>query len=148
MKSLKSIRLDNDIIAEINARAVRNGRSFSNQAERLILVGLREAASVAKPPVKPDSAQQPKERFCIPSIDEVRDYIAGKGYNFDAEAFVAHYEANGWMRGKNKIKNWKACCTTWAKREDKPTRKQFLTPNEKMAQSLRDSRDPVKAMDF
>ena len=32
--------------------------------------------------------------------------------------------------------------------DDKPDRKPFLTANEKMAQSMRDSRDPIKAMEF
>lgn len=31
----------------------------------------------------------------------------------NAEKFFNHYEANGWMRGKNKIKNWRACVKTW-----------------------------------
>lgn len=30
-----------------------------------------------------------------------------------AEKFYNFYEAKGWMIGKNKIKNWKACVKTW-----------------------------------
>ena len=33
----------------------------------------------------------------------------------DAQNFVDHYIANGWMRGKAKIKDWKACVRTWEK---------------------------------
>ena len=30
-----------------------------------------------------------------------------------AQSFIDHYEANGWMRGKSKVKDWKACVRTW-----------------------------------
>ncbi len=60
---------------------------------------------------------QPKkvERFVKPTIDEIKAHILEKGYTFDAEAFYAFYESNGWKVGKNPMKNWKMACTTWAK---------------------------------
>lgn len=60
---------------------------------------------------------QPKkaERFVKPTIDEIKAHIFEKGYTFDAEAFYAFYESNGWKVGKNPMKNWKMACTTWAK---------------------------------
>ena len=60
---------------------------------------------------------QPKrnERFVKPTIEEIQEYIIEKGYSFDAEAFYAFYESNGWKVGKNPMKNWRAACTTWAK---------------------------------
>lgn len=33
--------------------------------------------------------------------------------NFTPEKFHAHYSANGWMIGKNKMKNWDSALTTW-----------------------------------
>ena len=116
MKTLKSIRLDDDLIAEIDVMAEKGGRSFSNQVERLLMKSAHEFFRMPAPSLPPKVAA-PVKRFVPPTVEEVRDYIASKGYQFDAEAFIAHYEANGWMRGKNKIKNWKACCTTWAKRQ-------------------------------
>lgn len=53
------------------------------------------------------------KRFIPPTVEEVADYVSQKGYSFDPEAFVAYYEASGWVRGKTPIKNWKACCVTW-----------------------------------
>jgi len=55
------------------------------------------------------------ERFIKPTIDEIKAHILEKGYTFDAEAFYAFYESNGWKVGKNPMKNWKMACTTWAK---------------------------------
>ena len=53
--------------------------------------------------------------FVKPTIQEIQAHILEKGYTFDAEAFYAFYESNGWKVGKNPMKNWKAACTTWAK---------------------------------
>lgn len=59
------------------------------------------------------------ERFAPPSIEEVREYVAEKGYTFDPEAFHAFYESKGWKVGSAPMKSWKAACTTWQKREAK-----------------------------
>lgn len=56
-----------------------------------------------------------EKRFVKPTIQEIQDHIIEKGYTFDAEAFYAFYESNGWKVGKNPMKNWKMACTTWAK---------------------------------
>ena len=53
------------------------------------------------------------KRFVPPSIDEVLIYCTERKNNVNAQEFVNHYEANGWMRGKTKIKDWKACVRTW-----------------------------------
>lgn len=69
-----------------------------------------------------DSTRQDKtkrERFAPPSVEEVREYIAEKGYRFDAESFVAFYESKGWKVGREPMKSWKAACTTWEKRRGK-----------------------------
>ena len=58
-------------------------------------------------------------RFTPPTLQEVENYIKEKGYSVDAEAFIAFYDSNGWLVGKNKMKSWKSAVTTWAKREEK-----------------------------
>lgn len=65
-----------------------------------------------------DTGREKKtSRFTPPSVQEVRDYVESRGSSVDPEAFVDHYEANGWMRGKTKIKCWKACVRTWEKNQ-------------------------------
>ena len=56
-----------------------------------------------------------EKRFVKPTIEEIQVYIQEKGYTFDAEAFFAYYESNGWKVGRNPMKNWKMACTTWSK---------------------------------
>ena len=61
----------------------------------------------------PTPTKKPSKAFSVPSIAEIQAYITEKHYTFTAEKFHSHYESNGWMVGKNKMKNWKAACTTW-----------------------------------
>lgn len=58
-----------------------------------------------------------QSRFTPPSVGEVREYCQERGNTIDPDDFVNHYEANGWMRGKTKIKDWKACVRTWEKNQ-------------------------------
>lgn len=60
------------------------------------------------------SPKKESKRFVKPTIEQIQAYITEKGYTFDAEAFFAHYESNGWKVGKNPMKSWKAACTTWS----------------------------------
>jgi hypothetical protein len=54
-------------------------------------------------------------RFVPPTLDQVKEYCEERGNNVDAERFIDFYESKGWMVGKNKMKDWKACVRTWEK---------------------------------
>ena len=65
-----------------------------------------------------------RPRFTRPSVDEVREYCSQRNNSIDAEAFVAHYETNGWVQGKGKpIKNWKMAVVTWEKSRQNDVKK-------------------------
>lgn len=73
--------------------------------------------------------------FAPPSIDEVQQYVKSKGYDIDAEAFIAYYESNGWRVGRNPMKNWRSAVITWSRREHlvnkpAPPRKSIPEPDE------------------
>ena len=55
------------------------------------------------------------KRFTPPTVKEVFNYCNERCNSVDAQNFVDHYTVNNWMRGKNKIKDWKACVRTWEK---------------------------------
>ena len=61
--------------------------------------------------------RQIAKRFVAPSLEEIRAYIHEKCFAMSAEAFYNHYEANGWMVGRNKMKSWKAAVAQWNGRE-------------------------------
>lgn len=59
-----------------------------------------------------------RTRFIPPTVDEVRAYCEDNGYNVIPERFVDYYEANGWMAGKNKMKDWRAAVRNWSRSND------------------------------
>lgn len=61
-----------------------------------------------------------KGRFTPPTFEEVRVYCQERKNNILANEFIDFYEVNGWMRGKSKIKDWKACVRTWEKNSPAP----------------------------
>jgi hypothetical protein len=75
-------------------------------------------------PNKQENKQENKQvgknsRFSRPSLDELKLFIKEKNLNLNAQEFINHYESNGWMVGKTKMKNWKAAAQQWSLREDK-----------------------------
>lgn len=50
-----------------------------------------------------------------PSLELVKNRIMERSLKIDAEKFIAYYESNGWKVGKNPMKNWDSCLTTWSK---------------------------------
>ena len=67
-----------------------------------------------------DSATPPptrSKRFIPPTVDEVRAYCRERQNGVDPQRFVDYYSSNGWMVGKNKMKDWKAAVRTWEQKE-------------------------------
>lgn len=58
-------------------------------------------------------AEKRTKRFTPPTLEEVRSYCAERRNNVDAQRFVDYYTSNGWLVGKNKMKDWKAAVRTW-----------------------------------
>jgi hypothetical protein len=53
------------------------------------------------------------KRFVPPKLDEVKAYCLERQNSVDPNKWIDHYESNGWMVGKNKMKSWKAAIRTW-----------------------------------
>lgn len=52
--------------------------------------------------------------FEPPTLDECKKEFEEKGYSsLEAEKFFNHYEARGWMMGKNRMKKWRSAVATW-----------------------------------
>ena len=74
-----------------------------------IILGATEVAPVSK------------KKFVPPSLLDVdlyaRQYAAQKGLQLSsdfAERFMSYYESNGWLVGKNRMKDWRATVRRWA----------------------------------
>ena len=53
--------------------------------------------------------------FNKPTIDEIKEYCTERKNSVDSERFFNHYESNGWMVGKTKMKDWRAAIRNWEK---------------------------------
>lgn len=74
-------------------------------------------------------AEPPQQkRFIPPTIEEVAAYCQKRGNGVDANRFVSHYAAIGWMIGKNKMRDWQAAVRTW-ERNNQQTLQQ-VTPKQ------------------
>lgn len=64
-----------------------------------------------------------EKRFAPPTLENVSEYCREMGYtNVDAARFIDFYTSNGWMVGKNRMKDWKAAVRNWDRREKNPQR--------------------------
>ncbi len=76
----------------------------------------RTNRTVPTKPVTPAAVAAPRPGFHRPTTQEVKDYGTSIGYLIDAQAFVDHYEANGWKVGHASMKDWRAAVRNWRRR--------------------------------
>lgn len=79
----------------------------------------------SSPKEKPPKGGKKKVPFSPPTLEEVKAYCEERNNGIDPEAFIAHYQANGWVQGKTckPIVDWKACVITWERSRKKESSK-------------------------
>ncbi len=53
-----------------------------------------------------------------PKIEWIKNYCLERKNNIDPNRFMNHYESNGWMVGRTKMKDWQASVRTWEKKKE------------------------------
>ena len=76
------------------------------------------------------SAKKERKVFTPPSVDEVSRYCKENNYTINPWTFVNHYTSNGWMVGKNKMKDWQAAVRTWQSKENENGNRKLPTSNQ------------------
>lgn len=61
----------------------------------------------------PNNNTNNKNTFIRPTAELISEYSKEIGFTLDANQFIDHYEARGWLIGKNPMKDWKAAVRTW-----------------------------------
>jgi len=65
---------------------------------------------------KKDNKEKNKRSvFIEPTYNEILEYCSQRKNGVDVNKFLNFYSAKGWMVGKNKMIDWKACVRTWEK---------------------------------
>lgn len=77
---------------------------------------LAPQVSIGKDSIGEESIDNKRQRFIPPTLEDVKAYCEERKNNVDAQNFVDFYESKGWMVGKNKMKDWRACVRTWEKK--------------------------------
>lgn len=80
---------------------------------------LKHNNTYTKPSNKTDNSVRggKRKRFTPPTVDEVKAYCQERQNGVDAQKFVDYYTSNGWLVGKNKMRDWKAAVRTWERNE-------------------------------
>jgi L-rhamnose mutarotase len=64
--------------------------------------------------IKESKVKESKRKvFIKPTIEEIKQEFP----TFNADYFFNYYESNGWMVGKNKMKDWKATVKNWMSKD-------------------------------
>lgn len=100
-----------DKIREQTRQRVARHREKQRLIESNVTVTLSNATDKDK-----DKDKNKNKRFIPPSREEVQEYIDEKGFSVDAERFIDYYTSNGWMVGKNHMKDWKATVRNWERK--------------------------------
>ena len=62
-----------------------------------------------------NSTKKRVNKFTPPTLEEVSSYCLERKNTVNPQKFIDHYTSNGWMVGRNKMKDWKASVRTWEK---------------------------------
>lgn len=78
--------------------------------------------------IKEEIYKEERFNFKKPSIDEIGIYCNERKNSIDATKFYNYYESVGWLIGKQRMKDWKACVRTWEQRNTKQSTQQYNKP--------------------
>ena len=69
----------------------------------------------------PNNNTNNKSTFIRPNSKEINEYAKSIGFELQGDQFFDHYEARGWLIGKNPMKDWKAAVRTWKRNSNQFT---------------------------
>ena len=80
--------------------------SYHNIVDSITPSDIDTNVSISSPP-------KGSRSFVKPTLDEVRAYCLERKNGIDPEAFIDHYDSNGWRVGKSPMKDWRAAIRNW-----------------------------------
>lgn len=90
---------------------INNYKNFTDGKETLVEQSKNFTENGKK--TLPNNNTNNNNTFIRPTAELVTEYSKSLGFTLDGNHFIDHYEARGWMIGKNKMKDWKAAVRTW-----------------------------------
>jgi len=107
-----------------NEQPENTGSSERNQEERKPETTPKDNPTVHHNNKDKKRLRSKSEKFSPPSLHEIQNYFqerinekrTGLNSEKEAEKFESYYGSNGWMVGKNKMKDWKKAVSGWIAR--------------------------------
>ena len=122
-KAMLSMK-ENHAYTMMDTTGIPLGIPTDNQMDTQVRLG-KDRIELGKDSIVVEDAPQRKStRFTPPTLEEVTAYCFERGNNVDPQRFIDYYTSNGWMVGRNKMKDWKATVRNWEKKDnDRPAQK-------------------------
>ena len=96
-------------LATAEVEQMQQQASFTEEGKRVFF------PSPAEPTPLP-AKKKTSTTFVKPTVEEIDAYCVERKNGLSGQAIYDHYEANGWMVGRVKMKDWKAAVRTWEKK--------------------------------
>jgi len=111
----RDLRKYDDYIDKQKFNGAKGGRPKKNEETQITQPFFQEPKKADNVNVNATEKEIKLNRdvFIKPSIVELKNYMLEIGMNDVSEKWFDYYESNGWLVGKNKMKNWKAAVRTW-----------------------------------
>lgn len=107
----KEIDKDKDIDRLFIDKNPKDIRSSSNEEKELNETKYKDKSG-------DDVAHKKTKKFIKPTVEEIEKFAHELNLtNLDPQYFYDYYESNGWMVGKNHMKDWKATAKNWNRRQ-------------------------------
>lgn len=123
MPAKRYIKINEEqIIKLLDLQFLKNYRTSSLKTKEQVPKKLKVNNNIINNNIKENNNNKlllQKKVFKKPSIEEVKKYCSERQNGIDAEYFIDFYESKGWLVGKSKMKDWKACVRTWEKNRKK-----------------------------
>jgi hypothetical protein len=98
----------NDVRTELEQTAEQASNQPSSNSQQPLAENQEPS-----PPTPPRGRRARPGTFVPPTDDEAKAFAAEIGFA-EVDRFLNHYQANGWMVGKVRMSDWKACIRNWA----------------------------------
>lgn len=117
---LHNVRCDSELK---KARHISKVRRAARYGKRKTIVNQKSSISAIQPQPQLHT-QEPKVKsvFAPPALGEVIAYCQERKNSVDPQHWFNHYTANGWMVGRNKMRDWRAAVRTWEKNSNETNR--------------------------
>ena len=104
-------------LATAEVEQTQQQAAFTEEGKRVFFPNPPDRPTDGHPPLGKGGKKRETSAFKKPTVEEIDAYCAARKNGLSGQAIYDHYEANGWMVGRVKMKDWKAAVRTWEQKK-------------------------------